>query len=223
MHYRIIFKHLGIVALLIGGSMSFSLPWAFPFSGVTNQIEWAAFFALCGTMALAFALGGLLLFLSRQARSHLYRREAFAVVGLSWILATVLGALPFLLSGACSGPSPDDGGKGVRMTVVDTLFESSSGFTGAGATVITDLENPELVPRAILFWRSETHVLGGLGILVLFVAILGRGSSAKAVMRAEVPGPTMETSHARIQHTARAFAAIYVGLNAILTSLLLMQ
>lgn len=223
MHYRIIYKHLGVVALLIGGSMSFSFPWAFPFSGVTTQIEWASIFALCGTMVVAFALGGLLLWFSRQATSHLHRREAFAIVGLSWILATGLGALPFLFSGTCRGPSPDEGGTSVRMTVIDALFESASGFTGAGATVITDLESPELVPRAILFWRSETHFLGGLGILVLFVALLGQGSSAKAVMRAEVPGPTMETSHARIQHTARAFAAIYVGLNVILTSLLLIQ
>jgi trk system potassium uptake protein TrkH len=153
----------------------------------------------------------------------MYRREAFAVVGLSWIVATVLGALPFLMSGTCSGPSADDGGSGQRMTVVDAVFESASGFTGAGATVITDLEDPQLVPRSILFWRSETHFLGGLGILVLFVAVLGQGSSAKAVMRAEVPGPTMDSKQPRIQQAARMFAAIYIGLNAMLTTLLLLE
>lgn len=223
MYYTVVLKHLGTVALLIGGSMAFSLPWAFPFSGVTDQPEWAAIFALGGTMAVAFAIGGLLLFIGRRATHQFFRREALAVVGLSWIMATVLGALPFLLSGTCRGPSPNESGSGVRMTVADALFESSSGFTGAGATVITDLEDQNLVPRAILFWRSETHFLGGLGILVLFVAILGQGSSAKAVMRAEVPGPTMETSHARIQHAAQAFAAIYVGLNVVLTILLLLE
>lgn len=223
MYYRTIAKHLGIVTMLIGGSMALSLPWALPVCGVTNEIEWAAIWGLGVTMLMAFVVGGVLLYLGRQAASRFFRREAFAVVGLSWIIATVLGALPFLFSGTCRGPSPVKGGSGVQLTVADALFESASGFTGAGATVITDLEDPQLVPRAILFWRSETHFLGGLGILVLFVAILGQGSSAKAVMRAEVPGPTMEHSHARIQHAARAFAAIYIGLNVVLTVLLLLE
>jgi trk system potassium uptake protein TrkH len=223
MNYQLVSRHLGQVAMLIGLSMAFSLPWAWPLTGVADQIEWTAILALCGTMGATFAVGGLFLFMGRHAAGHMYRREAFAVVGVSWILATVLGALPFLMSGACSGPAEDGGESGQPMTVVDALFESASGFTGAGATVITDLEDPQLVPRAILFWRSETHFLGGLGILVLFVAILGQGSSAKAVMRAEVPGPTMETKQPRIQQAARTFAAIYIGLNALLTSLLLLE
>ncbi len=224
MNYQLIAKHLGIVAVLIGACMSLSLPWACPMLGVAGRFEWAAVLALCGTMGLTFAMGGVLLFLGRHASSHMFRREALAVVSLSWIVATLLGALPFLLSGTCMGPSPaGQGGSGIRMSVVDAVFESASGFTGAGATVITDLENQQLMPRAILFWRSETHFLGGLGILVLFVAVLGQGSSAKAVMNAELPGPTMDNQYARIQQAARAFAAIYVGLNALLTTLLLLE
>jgi len=79
------------------------------------------------------------------------------------------------------------------------------------------------VPRAVLFWRSATHFLGGLGIMVLFVALLGLGSAGKALMRAELPGPSKEMGQTRVQHAAWTFAAIYVGLNAVLTTLLLLQ
>jgi trk system potassium uptake protein TrkH len=101
------------------------------------------------------------------------------------------------------------------MSIADALFESQSGFSTTGATVITNLEQPG-VPHCILFWRSTTHFLGGLGIIVLFVAILGQGSAGKALMRAEMPGPTKEGSHTRMQHTAWLFAAVYVGLNVLL-------
>jgi trk system potassium uptake protein TrkH len=223
MYHQLVLRHLGIVAMLIALSMTFSLPWAWPCAGIADHVEWSGLRGLGGAMALGFCLGGVLLASGRRATGHMHRREALAVVGLSWILATELGALPFLLSGTCRGPSSDGNAQGIPMTIVDALFESASGFTGAGATVITDLEDPGLVPRSILFWRSETHFLGGLGILVLFVAVLGQGSSAKAVMRAEMPGPMMESSHARIQQAARAFAAIYLGLDALLTGLLVIE
>lgn len=251
MNFTLIARHLGIVSILIGGSMAFSIPWAWPALSGSEVVESTSVRGLSISLVISVAVGAGLLLFGRKATGHMFRREALAVVGLSWVLATILGALPFLLSGICIGPAPDiapdiapdaapdaapgsasidvsDGGAdsvpaGVPMTIAEALFESASGFSGTGATVITDLESPHLVPRAILFWRSETHFLGGLGILVLFVAILGQGASAKAVMRAELPGPTMDTSHARIQHTARNFAAIYVGLNAILTGLLLLE
>ena len=134
-----------------------------------------------------------------------------AVVGLSLILATVLGAMPYLISRTQRAPA-------VPMDVADALFESQSGFSTTGATVITDLK---LVPDSILFWRSSTHFLGGLGIIVLFVAILGQGSAGKALMRAEMPGPTADSSQSRMQHTAWVFASIYFGLNAVLTVVLM--
>jgi trk system potassium uptake protein TrkH len=89
--------------------------------------------------------------------------------------------------------------------------------------VLTDLEDSQLVPRSILFWRSETHFLGGLGIMVLFVAILGMGSAGKALMQAEMPGPSQESPHTRMQRAAWAFALIYVGLTLVLTVLLVLQ
>ena len=101
----------------------------------------------------------------------------------------------------------------IKMGIADALFESQSGFSTTGATVISDLEDPYLVPHCILFWRSSTHFLGGLGIIVLLVVILGHGSAGKAMMRAEMPGPTKEASTVRMQHTAWLFAGTYFGLN----------
>ena len=108
----------------------------------------------------------------------------------------------------------------VKMGIADACFESQSGFSTTGATVLADLEDPHLVPHCILFWRSTTHFLGGLGIIVLFVTLLGSGSAGKALMRAEMPGPTKEGATPRMQETAWLFAAVYVGLNVVLALIL---
>lgn len=224
MNFPLVAKHLGVVALMLAASMLASLPWAFPSLGGGTYLEVGAITALLGTSAISVAIGFVLLALGRSADGDLFRREALAVVGLSWCLASVVGALPFLLSSTCREQLDVAGTSyGVRMTVVDALFESASGFSGTGATVITDLESPELVPRAVLFWRSETHFLGGLGIMVLFVALLGQGSTGKAVLRAEIPGPSKELSHTRVQHATWAFAGLYLALNIVLTGLLLLE
>jgi len=215
-------KLLGLVAMLIGGSMAFSLPWALPAFDGNWQHERRGFWALLLSLVVCFAVGGLMRFLGRRTSAQLFRKEAMAVVGLSWILATVLGALPFWLSGTQRV-------RDVPMSFVDAMFEAQSGFSTTGATVLTDLEVPDdptlapLVPRCVLFWRSSTHFLGGLGIIVLFVAILGQGSAGKALMRAEMPGPGSSTPQARMQHTAWTLFFMYAGLNAALTLLLLFQ
>ena len=108
----------------------------------------------------------------------------------------------------------------VGMGLADACFESQSGFSTTGATVLADLEDPHLVPHCILFWRSTTHFLGGLGIIVLFVTLLGSGPAGKALMRAEMPGPTKEGATPRMQETAWLFAAVYLGLNAVLALIL---
>lgn len=213
MNFPLLARILSRLSFLIGGTMIFSLPWAFPLFQATEEFEMAGFVGLLGSIVASAAVGGLLWYLGRNAEGKLYRKEAMAVVGLSWVLATILGALPFLISDTHIGPDQP-------MGIADALFESQSGFSTTGATVIADLETPALVPRSILFWRSSTHFLGGLGIIVLFVAILGQGSAGKALMRSEMPGPSKEGSQARMQHTAWTFAAIYVGLTAVLTLLL---
>jgi len=196
--------------------MLFSIPWGLPALSGNETVETGACLALGGSIVVSLGLGALLAYFGRGAEGRLYRREAMATVGLSWVLAALLGALPFLLSGTHRGSDK-------HMTLADAIFESASGFTGTGATVITNLEDPALVPRAILFWRSETHFLGGLGIMVLFVAILGHGSAGKTLMLAEMPGPNKETGRSRVQHAAWTFTFIYLGLNTILTGLLMLQ
>ncbi len=197
--------------------MLFSLPFALPSLSVRTHlppatgVEWRGITGLVASMAVCVILGIIMRLIGRGQRStQLFQKEAMAIVGLSWVLATVLGALPFYLSHTCIRVDQP-------ITFIEAMFESQSGFSTTGATVLTDLETPELIPHCILFWRSWTHFLGGLGIVVLFVAILGQGSAGKAMMRAEMPGPTKEGSMPRMQHTALAFAAIYVGLNILLT------
>ena len=222
MNLRLICKLLSVIAVLIGTMMAFSLPWALPAVN-GEKFEKLGFFGLMTSMIVSLAVAALLLRIGRNAKGQLYRKEAMAVVGLSWILATVLGALPFYLSGTVRelewNPTTQEQQR-VPMDVADALFESQSGFSTTGATVITDLK---LVPDSILFWRSSTHFLGGLGIIVLFVAILGQGSAGKALMRAEMPGPTADNSQTRMQHTAWVFASIYFGLNAVLTVVLMIE
>jgi trk/ktr system potassium uptake protein len=215
-------RMLGIITLLIGASMALSLPWAMPIFGQVTHFDSRSIIALLGSMTLCAVLGILLVYLGRKTiGQRLFRKEAIAVVGLSWLLVTLLGAMPFWFSRTCC--YVDTAGQSVRVGFFDGLFESASGFSGTGATILNDLEDPEMVPRAILFWRSETHFLGGLGIMVLFVAILGLGSAGKALMLTEMPGPGHYSEHTRIQHAAWAFTAIFVSLTAVLAILLVLQ
>jgi len=221
MNTPLVCRMLGQICLLITAAMVFSLPWAFPWLGETARFEAHGLLAMLGAGLVSASLAVVLLYLGRKSVGQtLYRKEAMAVVGLSWLLATVLGALPYLFSGTCVGR--DERGNPRPMSLVDAVFESASGFSGTGASVLTDVEDPALIPRCVLFWRSETHFLGGLGIMVLFVAILGFGSAGKALMITEVPALTRGSAYALSQHAAWAFAGIFIGLNAILTVVLIL-
>jgi len=220
MNLRLVSRLLGTVSWLIGLMMAFSLPSAWPAFGGQSHFESAGFRALALSIAVCGLTGLWLRWLGRSAPEALYRKEAMAIVGLSWVLATVLGAFPYYLGDVvfCS-----DAGRDVPMGIAECLFESQSGFSTTGATVLTDIENPNWVPRCMLFWRSSTHFLGGLGIIVLFVAVLGQGSAGKALMRAEMPGPQKEGSQERMQHTAWTFAAIYCCLTILLSVVLKLE
>ena len=161
MNLQLVARLLGIVAWLIGVTMTFSLAAAWPALGGQAEFESRGFWALVTSIAICLSVGLVLRLLGRVAADHLFRKEAMAVVGLSWVLATVLGALPFYLADV-QFRSVD--GVSQSMGLVDCLFESQSGFSTTGATVLTDIENPRWVPRSILFWRSSSHFLGGLGI-----------------------------------------------------------
>lgn len=234
MKWLLLCRMLGLLAMLVGLSMVFSLPWAFPICGQTQEFESSGFYGLLLAIAASVGVGAVLYRFGRSDQSAILRKEALAVVGLGWLLAGLLGALPFLLSGTQRHAGKDV----VTVTFADSVFESISGFTTTGASVLTQLEAPQpgpdgtvdatapakLVPRCILFWRCFTHWLGGMGIIVLFVAILGQlGAGGKALMRREVPGPIAETVRPRIRETAVAMWLIYVGLSVVLTMLLMLE
>lgn len=133
-------------------------------------------------------------------------KDGLAIVGLSWVAVSLLGALPFYLSG-------------VTPTFTDAFFETTSGFTTTGATILTWIEGQ---PRGILFWRSLTHWLGGMGIIVLSVALLpAMGRGAYALYRAEAPGPTAERVRPHIKETAKTLWTVYFILSAAETTLFL--
>lgn len=139
--------------------------------------------------------------------AELYRREGVAVVVGAWLLASLMGAVPFVVSGAIPHP-------------IDALFESASGFTTTGASILRDIE---AVPAAILFWRSMTQWLGGIGIVVLFVALLSElGPGARFLFKLEVPGPKAKILHARVRHTAMALFRIYFVLTLLQTVLMML-
>ncbi len=157
--------------------------------------------------AVVTALFGALLALLGRGDGEVYRRAGILIVVGGWVLASLFGALPYLLTGTFAHP-------------VDALFESASGFTTTGASVMTDIESHG---RGILFWRSFTQWLGGMGIIVLFVALLPElGPGARFLYKLEVPGPTAEALQPRIHDTAAILWKIYLLLTAAETGLLLL-
>ncbi len=154
----------------------------------------------------ALLLAPLALALRLRRGMALSNRAGYLFVTLAWVLSASLGAAPFLLSGAVP-------------TIADAFFETMSGLTTTGASVITDIES---LPASILLWRAMTHWLGGMGIVVLTVAIFPLlGLNGRAVMEAEAPGPQVEKFMPRLSQTAKALWLIYLGLTVALTLLLL--
>jgi len=147
---------------------------------------------------ICLAVGWPLYWVSRKAaRAYVGFREAFVAVVASWLAATVFGALPYMMVGLFSP--------------IDALFESMSGFTTTGASVLTDYNQP----HGIMFWRSLSHWYGGMGIVVLFLALLPSvGGGAIRLFAAESPGPTAERLTPRLKDTAKHLWFIYVGLSA---------
>jgi trk system potassium uptake protein TrkH len=143
--------------------------------------------------ALSLLVGGFLFRLYRTEKEISYR-EGFGIVTLGWIVYALFGSLPYLISGVIANP-------------VDAFFESMSGFTTTGATVLTDFDLPA---KSILFWRAATHWIGGMGIIVLSLAILPfLGVGGMQIFEAEVPGPTADRLSPKIQTTAKVLWGVY--------------
>jgi len=153
----------------------------------------------------ALFLGGLLYLAGIKADGRLYHRETLALVGVGWLLTAFYGALPYLLS--------------CHMSFVDAYFESMSGFTTTGATVLAHVE---VLPKSLLFWRSFTHWLGGLGIILLLIVVLPfLGAGGKLLYRSEIPGLDKSSLRPRIKDSAIILLKIYLILTVAQTILLL--
>ena len=131
----------------------------------------------------------------KPVRQTIYAREGFVIVAFAWILMSVFGALPFVISGDIPN-------------FIDALFETVSGFTTTGSTLLPDVES---MPMSLIMWRSFTHWIGGMGVLVFALALLPSGSAQSMyIMRAEVPGPSVGKLVAKTQLTARILYGIYI-------------
>lgn len=163
--------------------------------------EMGAMRAITSTMVIAALLGSGLCLLGWRADRHFYAREGFLITGLGWILLSAVGALPFWLSREI--PS-----------YVDALFEVISGFTTTGASILTEVEH---LSKGLLFWRSFTHWLGGMGILVFLLAIvpMGKGGYSVHILRAESPGPSVGKLVPKLRQTAAILYGIYVALTVL--------
>ena len=148
------------------------------------------------TMAVCLIVGMLLV--RRKPKNQIfYVAESFVAVSLSWVLLSVMGAVPFVLSGYIPNP-------------IDALFETVSGFTTTGASI---LSNVEQLPKCLLFWRSFTHWIGGMGVLVFLLSVLPMvGGSHMNLMKAESPGPIVSRLVPKVQMTAKLLYQIYLGM-----------
>lgn len=159
-------------------------------------------FSLLLTMLAMAAASALLLYVGRRRERTFYAQEGFVTVGLSWIVMSIFGCLPFVISGQIP-------------FFVDALFEVVSGFTTTGASILPDVE---AISRGLLYWRSFTHWLGGMGMLVFLLAVVPQGPEAgysMHLLRAESPGPSVGKLTPRLGQTAKALYLIYVALTVL--------
>lgn len=185
----IIFHLMGFLLLFNGGFMLLAaMVSAILKDGVTLEISASGI-----TTLLA---GVFLMFVTRNHQKEIKKREGYVIVTFGWVFMSLSGMLPYLLTGAI----PE---------VTNAFFETMSGYTTTGASILNDIE---VLPKGILFWRSTTHWIGGMGIIVLAIAILPLlGIGGMQLFTAEAPGPSADKLHPRITDTAKRLWLIYVG------------
>ncbi len=217
MNFRLVARQLGLLLIVMSVSMLCVAAWSCAQVLRGDQSEWLPLRALITTVGFGGLIGSALwfgvpaLFRPHQKPSphvdSMGRREAILLVAVSWFIGAGLAALPFRLWVAMAGSDTDGHPFG---GMVNCYFEAMSGLTTTGATVLTDIA---ALPHSLLLWRALTHWLGGLGIVVLFVAVLPLlGVGGKRLFRVEAAGPTPEGVTPRIQETARVLWMIYLGL-----------
>ena len=198
MNHRMIVRTLGIIVLCVAALMLLPLVAGLCYG------ESVRHFVL--TIAAGVVLGGAMLSV-RAKSTKLTAREGFLIVALGWIILSMLGALPYFLSGEIPN-------------YIDALFETVSGFTTTGASIHPD---PQSMSHGNLFWRSFTHWIGGMGVLLFIMAVLPMsGEHQMHIMRAELPGVSVDKLVPRVRKTAKILYIIYICMTLLQTGLLLL-
>ncbi|MCL4120644.1 UNVERIFIED_CONTAM: hypothetical protein GTU68_046866 [Idotea baltica] len=198
LNYKIIFHFLGLLILFNGGFVLLSSLVSFLYKdGVSSEL----FIAGLSTLIVGIAV----MFFTRRHKKEMNKREGYIVVSFGWIIMALSGTMPYMITGVIPNFS-------------SAFFETMSGFTTTGASILNDIES---VPKGVLFWRSLTHWIGGMGIIVLAIAILPLlGIGGMQLFAAEAPGPSADKLHPRITDTAKRLWLIYFGYTAAETVLL---
>lgn len=192
MNYKLVINILGKTLFICGLLLCIPLGISF----IYNETHlWQSFvYPIVGLF-----LAGLIMILIKPEDKTILAKEGIIIVALTWVILSLVGAVPFVVSGAIPN-------------YVDALFETVSGLTTTGSSV---LSNVEALPKCLLFWRSFTHFIGGMGVLVFVLAILPKSSGSMHIYRAESPGPTSSKLVSKMSFTARILYAIYVVLTLI--------
>ncbi len=189
LNFKIVFRILGFLLFVEGVSMLLAM-------GVSAIYNDAGLMALLYSALISMGVGSLALILTKGAEKKIGKHEGFVIVSLVWVVFSFFGSLPYMLSDSIP-------------TLTNAFFETMSGFTTTGSSILNDIE---ALPNGILFWRSMTQWLGGMGIIVLSLAILPVfGIGGMQLFAAEVPGPTPDKISPRIQQTAKSLWIIYLG------------
>ena len=193
MNFRMIKQTLGYLLLFEAAFLLVPMITA----AVYHELE---FFAFLITSLLSVSCGILLVRFGKPKNKLLFARDGFAIVSASWVLISLFGALPFILSGAIPN-------------FIDALFETVSGFTTTGASILSDVES---LPKSMIMWRSFTHWVGGMGVLVFVIAFLPlSGGQNMHIMKAESPGPSVSKLVPRVKNTAIILYVIYIALTLV--------
>ena len=201
MNYAIVFRLLGYVLMIEGALL------LLPAAASLVYGEWTVLGVFLLTAAVSAGIGYVLHTIKPRSKVF-YMREGFAATSLCWVFISVMGAVPFVLTGCIPNP-------------VDALFETVSGFTTTGASILPAVEG---LPNGILFWRSFTHWIGGMGVLVFLLSLLPlTGGSHVNLMKAESPGPQVDKLVPKVQSTAKILYGIYFALTMLELVFLLMM
>lgn len=202
MNYRMIFLVIGKMIMLLGffliAPLICSLIYNEDFK-ITNS-----FFT---TSVFCFFLSLITIKIAKNKKipNNFYTKEGFVIVAITWIIFSIIGSFPFYLSNSIPN-------------FIDSFFETTSGFTTTGSSILTDIE---ILPKSILFWRSMTHFIGGMGVIVFALTILPRSPHNIHIMKAEVPGPIFGKMLSSMKNTAIHLYGLYVGISIIMFILLL--